>query len=255
MWQRNSHFYCYNIKVYPQCLYIRVRDQHGGADMKSITEKQCSRCGETKPISNFRKDKRSTGGRGSHCDSCNREIARMYYYSHKEPYIARAREWGLSHPEKMKEIRKNNRIKHKGEQRAYAKEYRARNSEKIKARISSYQKKHREEYSTRTRMWRASNPEKVKEYKKKNREKNVVYGQNRRARLKKVGGKYTINQWLALCKKYKNKCLCCGLENVKLTPDHIIPIALGGTNNIENIQPLCLPCNMRKGTKTIDYRK
>jgi 5-methylcytosine-specific restriction endonuclease McrA len=41
---------------------------------------------------------------------------------------------------------------------------------------------------------------------------------------------------------------------VKLTVDHVIPISMDGSNNIENIQPLCRECNSAKHTQTIDFR-
>jgi hypothetical protein len=42
-------------------------------------------------------------------------------------------------------------------------------------------------------------------------------------------------------------CACCNsLEN--LTFDHIIPIALGGSNKLENGQILCKSCNVVKGS-------
>lgn len=42
-------------------------------------------------------------------------------------------------------------------------------------------------------------------------------------------------------------------ENLKLmTVDHIFPKALGGNNDMENLQPMCLACNSKKGSRVID---
>lgn len=54
-------------------------------------------------------------------------------------------------------------------------------------------------------------------------------------------------------KLHGNACLCCG-STEKIQIDHIVPVSLGGENNIENLQPLCWPCNRKKFNKTIDYR-
>jgi hypothetical protein len=78
---------------------------------------------------------------------------------------------------------------------------------------------------------------------------------------------FTEEQWQALLNTTGRQCLCCGEPETsaiysfrngpqrgKLTPDHVIPVISGGTEDISNIQPLCLPCNMRKGTRMTDYR-
>lgn len=75
----------------------------------------------------------------------------------------------------------------------------------------------------------------------------------RRARREANGGSYTVKEWRALCATYLHRCACCGAK-LPLTPDHIVPIVKGGTNDIANIQPLCLPCNLRKARRVIDYR-
>lgn len=77
---------------------------------------------------------------------------------------------------------------------------------------------------------------------------------DRRALEINAEGRYTLEEWYALCEKYGNKCLGCGRPDVKLTQDHVVPLSRGGSNWITNIQPLCMPCNASKGVRTIDYR-
>lgn len=43
-------------------------------------------------------------------------------------------------------------------------------------------------------------------------------------------------------------CVSCGSKD-KLHLDHIIPIAKGGKNKLENIQILCGKCNITKGDR------
>jgi 5-methylcytosine-specific restriction endonuclease McrA len=79
---------------------------------------------------------------------------------------------------------------------------------------------------------------------------------NRRRQLDKINteGFHTEEEWTELKNMYHNACLKCGATNVVLTRDHIVPPALGGTDWISNIQPLCRPCNSSKGQSTVDYR-
>ncbi len=68
------------------------------------------------------------------------------------------------------------------------------------------------------------------------------------------GGFHTLGEWETLKAQYNWTCPSCRKQepNIKLTRDHIIPISKGGSNNIENIQPLCRGCNSRKKDKLIN---
>jgi uncharacterized protein YdaU (DUF1376 family) len=66
-------------------------------------------------------------------------------------------------------------------------------------------------------------------------------------------GKHTAAEWEAMLDAYGRQCLKCqSTENV--VKDHIVPIYQGGDDSIQNIQPLCVSCNSRKGRDTTDHR-
>lgn len=77
----------------------------------------------------------------------------------------------------------------------------------------------------------------------------------RRERIKNATGNHNSGEWELLKKQYGYSCPCCHETEptIKLTEDHIIPLSKGGSNFIENIQPLCGHCNYKKFTKIIKY--
>lgn len=81
----------------------------------------------------------------------------------------------------------------------------------------------------------------------------VQYARIQRGKRNSASGMFTRQEWLGLLDFYDHRCLACGVTD-RLSADHVIPLSRGGSNTIDNIQPLCKPCNSRKATKTIDYR-
>ena len=46
--------------------------------------KMCTKCGETKPLDDFHRDKTRAGGRRPYCKECVREYARRYYEDNRD---------------------------------------------------------------------------------------------------------------------------------------------------------------------------
>lgn len=66
-----------------------------------------------------------------------------------------------------------------------------------------------------------------------------------RARKAAAGGSHTVAQWLAVVQRQGGACTHCKAI-APLTRDHVIPVSRGGSDDIQNIQALCRPCNSRK---------
>jgi 5-methylcytosine-specific restriction endonuclease McrA len=56
---------------------------------------------------------------------------------------------------------------------------------------------------------------------------------------------------MTILERYDNRCAYCWSVGEQLTPDHVIPLARGGTNWARNVVPACLSCNRRKGIRPV----
>ena len=145
--------------------------------------------------------------------------------------------------------------------RAYGRQYRERegNKEKAQANWQRWYAEHKDERAEYNRQWREEHREERAEYNRQWREKNWKrvkwYGTRCRAvNLGAPGNGFTEAEFQALCEMYNDRCLCCGQSGIPLERDHVIPLTRGGLDDISNVQPLCKPCNSRKGMTIVDYR-
>jgi len=188
-----------------------------------------------------------------------------YYKKNKKRIDARNRAWALAHPKEIKRILAKYKALHRVDINKQARERRqlhlelSRKKDRDKARRIRRENpdKYRRTSRINSAKWLAKHPgygnKYSKEWAKNNPDKRRASKQKRRSRLTGAGGSFTAQEWKALCKKHHNKCLRCKRRR-KLTADHVIPVSKGGTSNIDNIQPLCGPCNSSKGAKCTDYR-
>ena len=205
----------------------------------------CRGCDSTKCHKAFSKDAKGSLGLSARCKDC-------------------VRAYQKSHIDEINASRRENRRENADHYNAYNREFHRKNPESKKARNRKYREEKTEKINVGWNSWRNRNAERVNAYK---REYDRKYRQehpgasaanfaNRQSRKRQAGGEFSTKEWRTLCAYYDYTCLCCWkLEpEIKLTSDHLVPLARGCTNFIDNIQPLCLSCNMSKGAKTIDYR-
>jgi len=170
---------------------------------------------------------------------------REYVEANKDHYRELKRAHQKANPEKYKEALLKYRAIHREEINAKARERRQQDLEHYREIGQKSREKHAEERNAYQR-----------EYGKANRDKLILYTNNRRARKLQAKGSHTDEEWQGLKAFYNFKCLRCGKQEpeIKLTRDHIIPLTQDGSDSIDNIQPLCARCNSKKTSRHIDYR-
>jgi len=193
---------------------------------------ECNFCREEKPIEDFPKWE---SRRWKICRSCLRKKERAYAEKNKE---------------KMQEYRRNYRKKNKEKIKAGKKRYYSdpSNREKINASQRRYYKKHKEEIDA----WRKEyNKRYTKEHPEIMRKENA----KRRARKAQAPSEPWTHEEIAA--QGTGFCPYCGKEiglvydSKIMHIDHMIPLTReGGTNLIENLEPVCCRCNMKKHNKT-----
>lgn len=171
--------------------------------------KTCNKCNTEKPISHFYKNNRLRDGHENTCKSCRREAGTAWYKKN-----------AVKHNERCKERQKSNPDR----QRENVAAWRMANPDRSRAIDAA---------------WRAANPDKVR-----------IKARNRRAKKRAAGGTLSMGLTKRLFKLQRGKCACCGEPlGASYHLDHIMPLALGGSNTDDNIQLLRAKCNLQKSAK------
>lgn len=83
--------------------------------------------------------------------------------------------------------------------------------------------------------------------------------ENRRRRADRLAAArrlatHTRLEWEVMREVFGGQCVRCGSYEYRTEKDHILPLCLGGSDGIENLQPVCARCNSAKSSETTDWR-
>lgn len=162
--------------------------------------------------------------------------AAKYYQEHKQQSAEKSKRWRAENIERANEMARismaKRRVESPEEAKAYADSYRAANQEHL---------------NEIHRAWHAANPEASR----------AIYAR-KRAKREGVDGRFTKDDIRRIAKLQRNRCAYCRIKITARTwhIDHIMPLALGGTNWPTNLQLTCAPCNTRKQAQhPIDFAR
>jgi hypothetical protein len=220
--------------------------------------KICSKCGIEKDESEYGKHSGVKCGLQPSCRACIAIVKKIYRDNHKEEAKEYIKIWEQKNPDKVNE--KIKRANAKKKESGYQENRYKNNIEKIKIanalrykdkkeeidkKNREYAAQHKEKGLARSREWRSRNPEKVANQNLKRREA--------RASIRILAKSEELTRLLEM-QNYKcaNKSCRCDLRTNKRHIDHKNPIHLGGSGEIENLQWLCAPCNLRKAHMPFD---
>lgn len=196
--------------------------KYGHIAERSVGSRTCRICqAENRITSEYRKNAAKYRS-----ENYNRikSLHKAWRDSNREHVSERGREWERNNPEK--------RV-------ATVRKWRAKNRVKITDAARDRRRKNPERASAAVKRWISKNPD----YRRVTRHR-------RRARTQNAEGRFTLAEIRDLYAKQCGKCTGCRVKlRGKYHADHIIPLSLGGSNWIENIQLLCQPCNSAKYNK------
>lgn len=215
--------------------------------------KTCPSCKENLPLDSFNRNKSTKDGLCSTCRKCSKQRSVLWYSLNREKAITRAVEWNNSNQERRREIKKKWDTSHAEQKRRICADYVKNNPLKVKLKNERWRKINKVKDTLNKMKWADVNVEKVKQARDKWRTKNpdrwMIDTHARRARTR---GRFTQQRVNQLKQDQGNKCVYCPADLTKFHIDHIMPLALGGSNMDDNIQLLCPRCNLKKHAKHPD---
>lgn len=250
--------------------------------------KCCRTCEQEKPLACFGKAKRNRDGYRNECNPCRAQrerercqrepekvrasrkrtaekhadrikaYKREYHQRHAEKIRVRSaawardnaerrREWGKSHREQNRDrLAADAKARYEADKegrRRKASEWREANMARVLAVKARYYAEERDRVRALQAEWRRNNPERIQAIRRRRETKKRT--------VLADPGRHTPEQWAALVSQHCGRCVYCKAETI-MTVDHIVPLCKGGSDRIENLQPLCRACNSRKWGMTHD---
>lgn len=89
----------------------------------TMESKQCTVCGEVKPLSEFAKNKTKKDGHASDCKACRKKYRDQHYKDNKQYYISKASEYRKYKREELIEYKKGLKCEICGEDRFWCLEF------------------------------------------------------------------------------------------------------------------------------------
>jgi 5-methylcytosine-specific restriction endonuclease McrA len=185
--------------------------------------KTCSKCGLTKLPSEFYKHSEGANGLRPDCKQCVRSRSEARYGAKHESINAQRRREHADNP---------------GPKRAADQAYYLANKDTCVARVAK---------------WGSKNPHRKRAYKNKWKQENLdavrMHTAQRRAARKRAPGVFTKQDYLDALEASCGLCAYCLQPGLKLTIEHVTPIAHGGAHDSNNIVMACESCNYSKGAR------
>lgn len=201
--------------------------------------KTCSKCGENKPFSDFHKRKSAKDGLKSSCKICRNRDNATYREANPDKVKASLVKYKERNLDRVKQKLKDWRAANLEKARERSSKWYFANKDRAKAMSAERYKNNKERAKEKAHARYLSDPSQYK-----------IRNHKRRATLLRVGGKLSIGLEQKLYALQKGKCACCKRPlGDKYHMDHIMPLALGGSNTDDNIQLLRAQCNNQKYMK------
>jgi len=212
----------------------------------TILSKTCAKCRCDKDPSDFHKDTKRKDGLRCYCKKCAIDLTKQHRLDNLDLEKERnyKAEWRKKNPQLNREIRSRWYYKHRELAKMLSRTWYYNNPLKVYAYHVKKYALNPEVAKANATNWNRANPLKV-----------AAIRHSRRAQKSKSES-FTHRQIETMLVNQMNKCVYCCSDLTRYHIDHIVPLKLGGGNNIENIQILCPRCNLRKGAKHPDlFRK
>lgn len=242
--------------------------------------KNCKKCSQAKPLTEFYKDKRNSDGRRSYCKECLKGYAKKNYKYDKQ----KAKQYYQDNKERINEINKKYYYDNKNK----FEQYRQDNKQKISEQKKQYYQDNIEYFKEKDKQYYQDNKEQKKEY-------NKQYYQNNKDNIREQKKQYMKtrlsndslfklknNISCLVRKSIKNQgysknsktfeILGCSFEhlmnwldfekwnNEDCHIDHIIPVSLAKNedevlllNHYTNLQVLSAEDNLKKGNRNVKF--